>query len=275
MMAGHQNYPPSFKQGFARCAAESEYPQFWDRLYGAWAPALGITGSTLLNFGHAKANGVLAGATWASGCLAFSGGSQWATTGIGSLARTLGGTGFVSTSVLLRFVPRIAASRQVFLADWTSGGSLESCVLENNQSGADYTKLIGGLYRLSSPMSSVDSMRLNAWNVGILTADPAASRSTMYLNGVWQASDAVLSFPGSGDQSLTLGRAGAYNGLYYDGLEDVLLIAAREWSRAEVAMLSADPLAPFRLRRTIFASASRRPSAVYRRVLASAYGVSP
>ena len=72
-----------------------------------------------------------------------------------------------------------------------------------------------------------------------------------------------------------MGRAGAYDGLYFNGLEDVLLIATRQWSAAEVAFLSADPLAPFRLRRRITASASRRPCAAYRRVLASAYGVSP
>jgi hypothetical protein len=275
MMAGQQNYPPSFKQGFARCAAESEYPRFWDRLHGAWAPALGITGSTLLNFGQTKTNGVLAGATWGSNCLAFSGASQWATTGMGSLAQTLGGSVFVPTSVLLRFFPRSAASRQVFLGDWTSSGTLESCVLENCQSGADFTKLVGGLYRLSSPMSSVDSMNLNAWNVGVLTAEPVASRSTMYLNGAWQVSGAVLLFPGSSDQTLTMGRGGSYNSLYLNGLVDVLLVATREWSRAEVAMLSADPLAPFRLRHRVYASASRRPSAVYRRVLASVYGVSP
>ena len=38
---------PSYKRGFARCAGESQYPEMWRGLVGAWVPALGNTGKTL------------------------------------------------------------------------------------------------------------------------------------------------------------------------------------------------------------------------------------
>ena len=38
---------PSWKQGFARSAAESENPHLWSGLVAAWYPALGPTGATL------------------------------------------------------------------------------------------------------------------------------------------------------------------------------------------------------------------------------------
>ena len=40
---------PSYRTGYATCAAESAYPQLWDKLVGAWAPALGFSGRYLQN----------------------------------------------------------------------------------------------------------------------------------------------------------------------------------------------------------------------------------
>jgi len=40
---------PTWGSGFARGAYESEAPEFWNRLVGAWVPSLGPTGSSLKN----------------------------------------------------------------------------------------------------------------------------------------------------------------------------------------------------------------------------------
>ena len=40
-------HTPSYKQGFARCAAESDKPDLWTGLPGLWMPSLGVTGDTL------------------------------------------------------------------------------------------------------------------------------------------------------------------------------------------------------------------------------------
>lgn len=51
---------PSYKQGFARYAAESAYPGLWTRLQGLWAPSLGPTGLTLFDWsGHGNRDGTL------------------------------------------------------------------------------------------------------------------------------------------------------------------------------------------------------------------------
>lgn len=42
-----QRSRPSFHNGYARCAAESAYPNLWTGLRGLWVPALGPTGLTL------------------------------------------------------------------------------------------------------------------------------------------------------------------------------------------------------------------------------------
>ena len=59
---------PSWKQGFARSAAESAYPGGWKRLQGLWAPSLGPTGMTLFDVSGRKNNGALTnGPTWVLG----------------------------------------------------------------------------------------------------------------------------------------------------------------------------------------------------------------
>jgi hypothetical protein len=50
---------PSYKQGFARYAAESQAPGLWKNLVGLWVPALGPTGVTLFDWSGYGNNGTL------------------------------------------------------------------------------------------------------------------------------------------------------------------------------------------------------------------------
>lgn len=54
------NLIPSYKQGFARCAAESKYPELWRGLVGAWCPFLGPTGWDLCDWSGHHNDGALA-----------------------------------------------------------------------------------------------------------------------------------------------------------------------------------------------------------------------
>lgn len=58
MPRGRQT-PPSYHQDFARYAGESEYPNRWRTLRGAWVPALGQTGFTLRDVTSRKIDGDL------------------------------------------------------------------------------------------------------------------------------------------------------------------------------------------------------------------------
>lgn len=60
---------PTWKQGFARSAGESAYPNLWKGLVGAWEPGLGPTGTTTLHdvsgFKHnGTLNGSMTSADW-------------------------------------------------------------------------------------------------------------------------------------------------------------------------------------------------------------------
>lgn len=50
---------PSYRQGFARSAAESAFPSQWRGLVGAWCPFLGPSGLTLFDWSGFKAHGTL------------------------------------------------------------------------------------------------------------------------------------------------------------------------------------------------------------------------
>lgn len=51
---------PTYRQGFARYAAESEAPELWEGVVGAWLPFLGPTGSTLRDCSGLGRHGTLA-----------------------------------------------------------------------------------------------------------------------------------------------------------------------------------------------------------------------
>jgi hypothetical protein len=71
---------PSFSNGFARCAEESERPDLWDGLVGLWAPCLGNTSGKLFSL---LPNGTTGSGTvpWAVDthgvCSAFNASTYW------------------------------------------------------------------------------------------------------------------------------------------------------------------------------------------------------
>jgi len=50
---------PSYHQGFARSPSESQYPNEWEGLIGAWIPSLGPTGDTLYDWSGFDNDGTL------------------------------------------------------------------------------------------------------------------------------------------------------------------------------------------------------------------------
>jgi len=52
---------PSLREGYARNAAESAFPELWDSLIGAWIPALGYQGNVLHDFSGRGKPGIMTG----------------------------------------------------------------------------------------------------------------------------------------------------------------------------------------------------------------------
>ena len=83
---------PSYKTGFARNAAESEYPDLWKSLRGSWHPSLGPTGLTLYDWSGYGNDGTLTNmdpaTDWVTDegwALAFNGSSNGVTIPLSSL----------------------------------------------------------------------------------------------------------------------------------------------------------------------------------------------
>ena len=96
------------------------------------------------------------------------------------------------TSVLLRFYPRTTGTRQVFLADSTSAGARQPACSRTTKPAGITRDLSVRSTTTRAPLTSVQPMVLNAWNVAVLTVRPAAPRVTLYLNGLWQAEEYCL-----------------------------------------------------------------------------------
>ena len=58
---------PSYRTGYARWPGESEYPQLWKGLVGAWAPFLGATGNKVFDLSGNGNTGTISGLVWESG----------------------------------------------------------------------------------------------------------------------------------------------------------------------------------------------------------------
>jgi hypothetical protein len=52
---------PGYSQGFARSSSESQSPELWDGLVGAWVPGLGVTGDTLFDWSGKRRHGIFGG----------------------------------------------------------------------------------------------------------------------------------------------------------------------------------------------------------------------
>jgi hypothetical protein len=261
MMAGQQDNLPGFKQGFARSAGESEYPELWRGLAGAWCPALGVQGERLFDPTRQGAPGTVANGSWASSPagigLSFNGAST-----VVNLGRPVITTADFTVAA---WVKCNDVSYQDIFSQWASGqtGRLEFGIAGN------------GSGTLSLALSGTPVVYTSAVVGGTGFHHCAVTRRAgtiqLYVDGRPDGTcfDTVGIYQANG-------RLGTYSsGAWLSGV--VHLAAA--WSRAltgnELVRLSCDPPAPFRLRRQNFASALRRPSAAYRRVLASVYGVSP
>lgn len=65
VLLNHSQRPPSYANGFARCAGESAYPELWKGLVGAWVPTMGNTGKVLRDVsGHGMDGPIIGTQTW-------------------------------------------------------------------------------------------------------------------------------------------------------------------------------------------------------------------
>jgi hypothetical protein len=254
-MAGQQDYSPSFRQGFARCAAESEHPELWRGLAGAWAPSLGVTGKTIFDWSGNGRTAVNSSPylTWK----ATDRGTALSSSGDNDsipLAIPAWTTGTTFSIVLLAKLTTISSAYQTIASNDDGLGFF----IQN----ADLCWSDADAETVSSPANLV---AVGKWNLFGLSAVDGAG--TFWLNGNPRGTAAVHSLSLNSiirdvNGSPIVGFV-AFAGFWNRPL------TATEWRQVHV-----EPLSLFVPSRPMYGSSVRRPRVAYRRVLASAYGVS-
>ena len=264
-MAGRQDYRPSFAQGFAHSAVESAYPELWRGLVGAWAPMLGVTGNRLLDWSGFGRNGSVVGGVWAAGPAGvgvYCTGGNYCSTAPASLNIAAG-----DFTVAILFRPRTWPGAYTALVDKGHNDAREFALFTTTGGDLNYYS-IGGINNDCSIATS-----MTAGGLWMLTVTRRGSAASFYVNGKAAGQLSSNGVAAAGD-AMVLGYNSSGGGVHADADYYCNYIWNRALSAAESLQLYADPYALFVPRRYMYGSASRRPCAAYRRVLASSYGVS-
>jgi hypothetical protein len=264
-MAARQDYPPSFKQGFARCAAERAYPDLWRGLVGAWAPMLGVTGNRLPDWSGYRRNGSVVNGVWAAGPAGvgvYCTGGNYCSTAPASLNVAAG-----DFTVAILFRPRTWPGAYTALVDKGHSDAREFALFATTGGDLNYYS-IGGIYGDCSIATS-----MTAGGLWMLTVTRRGTAVSFYVNGRITGQLSSSGVAATGD-AMDLGYNSSGGGVHGDADYYCNYLWNRAISTAEALQLYADPYALFVPRRHAYGSASRRPCAAYRRVLASSYGES-
>jgi hypothetical protein len=158
------------------------------------------------------------------GC-SFDGSNDYASFGFGGIGKLTNSQATVSVWVN----PATVSVRQAIIADWSSGGIAESFALQISSVGR-----IGIFVRSQTAIiqeTSIDSISTNTWTNLIATA--GNNGLYVYKNGVQVYANAT-SIPLTNGITTSIGRAGALDGLYYQGQIDDVRIYNRALSAAEI-----------------------------------------
>jgi hypothetical protein len=242
---------PSYRTGYAKSASESAHPELWDGLVGAWMPSFGSTGGTLRDVSGNRNHGTLTGMDSAT---------DWVASEKG-LALDFDGTDdYVQTSDITLSAPQFTISSWVKF-DSTSGTPTIACSSHYYAIGYDGNFLL----RLSNSQiqfvsyngqsdeqfsGNAGSVTSNRWYHIVVTGD--GTNSKIYKDGIRQLTftqDKTLA--DLSDGGLLIGDDISWTNEPLNGQVANALLYKRALTEREILDLHADPLAPFRQRRSI------------------------
>jgi len=256
---------PSYQQGFASCAAESEYPELWKRLVGAWVPEMGCTGNTMRDLSLQKAHASITPGKW-----------NWQIRGGGLCLCPFAYTGYGTTSnhpshsfsdnhLTIHVWSRLAFGLKGFSItknnEWqlVGDGTPRFRFLMYDNGGTDYTNAV---LIVNKPVSNAGIEHA----ITLIKSGPAVNTDTrVFANGspgtVYNAGSLTSASMAPTTNPVYLGasvNAGAISGV---------LLWAGIVADPLIRLLHDDPIAPFRLRRRVYAAAVASTSNRRRRVL--------
>lgn len=271
-MAAQRNYLPNVRQGFARCAAESEHPALWRGLVRAFAPAMGIAGPLLFDLsGHNKHAAITGGSTaWRGSPVGPAAYFFPATTGYYTApSQTAADTLYRGSVFVLLRLDDLAVSQ--ILVDNCHSSSNAWYLSVYTDGRIQWRQYTTDTYRLTT-----SSISAGEWYSVIATWNTRQSRYAIYVNGMSKGLETTRLVPYATNYGVySLGsRADGTTTRYTRGAIALNAVWSRELTQTEVLLLHAEPLCLFNPYRFARGSFLRRPCAAYRRVLASTYGES-
>jgi hypothetical protein len=241
---------PSYQAGYARNASESENPQLWDGLVGAWMPSLGVTGETLRDVSGNGNHGTLTNMDAATDWVATSKGLALDFDGTGgnivSLPEAFSLGGFHSFSTTIRF--------DAFNSVVAGGGSSNHYLLYVANANTLYYRDNNGF----SIISTTANLEIGKQHHIAVTRKNSTVKS--FVDGV---------FKGSGQRFGTaiINTIGGYpnTAASVNGQISSASIYNRALSPSEIKQLYVDSLAPFRRKQRVSVAvpAAVAPSATY------------
>jgi hypothetical protein len=234
---------PTYQSGFyAPGRGTALHPELWDGCVGAWDPGLGNTGLSLRDWSGKQKNGTLVnGPTWGVSdgrqALDFDGSNDY----VAVTPNYYGGVGFITGrpygAAMCGWIYKRTTGRQALIGDWDNGGGGDSFVLElNGEKVVSYVRCPN-----QNTITGNTSVPLNQW-IHIAVTFVVGGQAIVYLNGVSDKSQATLGVgPMDNGSSISLARAGAFNGLYVNGQIADIRIYNRALSPNEIRTLAKRP----------------------------------
>ncbi len=256
----HRPHIPSYSQGFASHAGESENPGLWRGLAGLWMPSLGPTGVTLRDWSGYGNHGTLTNMDPATDWVATEKG--WALNFAGP-----GQNEYVAATTSDVLAPTSGVTCSAWVRLETAGDPYGGII--HGPHDGDSSSYIMGVHNDRKPYFTFRegaswntiyadaAVTLGEWFHVAGTWDGAGD--VIYINGALQAdTDTGTSINyGAQNQPLTLGK-------YTTGESDGDIISAAVWDRAltpnEIQQLYIDPHALVRLRPRTVAKAGAAPA---------------
>ena len=273
---------PSYQSGYARNASESENPQLWDGLVGAWMPSLGVTGETLRDVSGNGNHGTLTNMDAAT---------DWVATNKGLALDYDGSSHYVNLGFQVQ--DKLIMSQQASVAVWVkpSADQAESGVVANYDGDASNAFRNGILLRRFGSTrirfgfhdsgganyiyrnTDTGSCPTNQWShvCAMWDGSTSATGIKIYING--QRADTTSLTSGTvsslkySSEPMTIGRVKFLSSTpSFQGIIAHTSIYNRVLSPTEIKQLYVDSLAPFRKKQRVSVAvpaAVPTPSATY------------
>lgn len=236
---------PSWKQGFARNAAESAYPNCWKGLVGAWVPALGPTGATLYDVSGYGNHGTLTNmdpaTDWVTNWLDLAGDDDYIA--IPKLVSDmLSNIDVYTVGMRVRF-DDVNTLRVIWAENDQNGFGDDNSVFEFNLGRANGK--LGFIPSSEAENEIVADVVINRWYHVVGVKTPALAE--LFIDGV-SVGTKVTPDASTAGLSHNIGRP--HQDLrYFDGQIREVYVYDRALSFNEIAKRYANPNAPFTLRR--------------------------